>query len=519
MGRSLSETAAGAVPANIVTMKTMDDLAIGDIVASGASGKVGFVSSTNNVPNRTVDDVVSSTVVTPLGTTGYMHPEYNRYLSNHILFADGNEFLAYTGNGTTTTTNAGFYSFGTDTKTNVTTGTGLTLSGLEKLNESSFIHLSTTTNNAALQFTIRGKDGTVIKALTSLGTFVIGEGGVSVSSNGVDRIAISYDTASGNYLTILDYSGNVIGTAIQLSTSSGGNYSRVKFLANGNILALYAKAGLTTFTKQFTKEGVAIGAELQISTANSWLLLKASTIRNIQSVGANIYVVANNASTVKIYKISPTNTLISSKVVYTYFALVADILLTAEGNLLVSCVYGSIVYFGLFTQDLALIKSGNFDITISASTGYISSNLFISEVPNGYVVFCQLYDSSFNLRVYFITPTFVSAGVALTIVSSNGSPIASSVIRHKGELYLSGAYSANSYNLCRRVINAGKQSVIGVATSTAAAGGDVGVLVEGEATLNSNYSLIGAFDLRAAVPYGNRGVVVGNKATMFGIKV
>lgn len=527
MGRTLSESAAavGTVPANIVTIKTINDLAIGDVVATGTSGKVVYVAPTNTNPNRILNDTIIDKVSTPLGATGYSHPPQG-VLKNHIIFDSGEEFLAYTGNGSSDSTNAGYYNFGTGIKTDIVTTTGLYTSALEKLDESSFLYLSTTINYGSLQFTIRQKNGTtIIKALTVLAAINTFET-IDMSSNGIDRIAIVYQTNSGSYLSLLDYSGNIVGSAIQLTTNGSGCYTKVKFLANGNILVLYSKGNSGTYTKQFTKAGVIIGTELQLSTyVSAHFLLGSSCTRLIQSVENDIYVLSPDDGNgyLKIHKISATNTLITS--IYPFLnntpSYTGDILITADRNILVARQYAGSLRLSLFTKELVIIKQ-SIDIPVSAaSTSSLSStnNLYVSEVANGYCVFNAGCGSTHGASLMFVTTNFLQNGTDINLVINSGATINASVYRNKKGIWLTGAYAVNENRMAVRLIQAGKQSILGIATSVATAGGDASVLVEGEATLSGDYSLVGVFDLRTSVPYGNRGIVVGNKGVMFGLKV
>jgi len=520
MGRYISTT--GGPTSTIASMKALDNLAIGDVVASGVSGKVGYVSTNNATPNRTSDDPVSTTPFLPLGSVGYETPRFNRSILSNIIFKTGEEFMAYTGNGISINSNAGYYNFSTGIKTDMYVGGGMYVAGFEKLNETSFLFLTTTLNYGAIQFSIMNKDGvTAVKALTVLAT-INSYDGIDISSNGVDRIFIVYSTVAGNYLSILDYSGTVVGTPIQLSTV-GSNFTKVKSLANGNVLTLYSKLNIGFFTKQFTAQGVAIGVELQLSTSVASRLLNTSSKRLINSVGANIYVLAfGSTGSTDIHKISETNTLISAiQQPYISTAFSGDILVTASGNILVTHLYSSNIGYGLYSPDLGLILGGTYNGNNTSVAGEnINNNLFVTEVPNGYALFISGFSgTNYGATVCFVTPTFAITGVALVLVLTSGTFIPNSIFKHEGEIHLSGAYSVNTNYPCKRIINAGKQSIIGVSTSTALAGGDVNIMIEGEATLSKNYSLIGAFDLRASVPYGNRGIIVGNKAAMFGIKV
>ncbi len=523
MGRTISSSTTSAASAAVTaTVKTIDKVKIGDLVAMGVTGTVSKVSPKSIYPQPSTDVVVQEGVEKPSSfTTGVALGQYNRRNLSYIEFDTGERFIAYAGNGSVFNTDAFYKNLTNGNEVKAYSGTSVYTCSLVKLDETKFL-FSYGYSNTNLVYRIVHKDGTILVADTTISVSSNDE--YFITCNGVDRIVLHYFSVGNYYFKIIDYLGTEVLGATVLTAGNGASYTEFKFLTNGNIFAYYSKSGTGFFSKQFTKDGVAVGTELSISTSGfAATLLNGCSRENILPISDGVLVMGADSTTSygTLYKIAFDNTKKSSILIASVTPFAASIIKLANGNILASFANSTSLYARYVNDSLVpitdLITINTFQNSVSFTSQNVSNCLFIAEAPCGFMIATTAMSSTlYSVAALYDKTLTYKTGSFLALNQS--SSIRNQFFKRNGFIYNVFSSDSPQYPSIQK-LSGGARSVIGAVQTAGDVGDAIDIVIEGDTDLNDDFSFIGSFDKRASTPYGNRGVIVGNKASFFGMKV
>jgi hypothetical protein len=465
-----------------------------------------------------------------------------------VQLSTGNIVVAYTGNGTTNTTNLNivFRNLqGVATISPITiVDTNISGVRVRKIGTTGFV--VSWGASAVLKFAIYNNDGSVVLSTTTVATAsaTITSNTYNVDVTASGDIVFAYNKVTSGDLVFTRYnsSGTIQGSETVVATAPSALSIKVLVNAAGGFWIYYYRGAATTgwYFARYNSTGTLQGTVTTVLAAsgNSWTKGGNIDYSATELTGGNVVFFCTQASGFISYAVfSSTGTSVKAATIldatastYALLNTCPSICLNGTGFVVASHGTNSAVYF--YTFDSTGIKL--IDRTATAYTSFGVEDLSVNISTKRAVYLYNLGSSGFAILIYVGTQSvcvpqytvslfaFRSTGVTVGTpidVYATGNTVALGttygILTSDGSIAFTTA--TNTAAVGFGVYAVQKKSVIGVAQEAIAVNSTGRIATYGTYTVNQSFSAGGNFDNRTVTPPGVKGTAVGTSAVLFGM--
>ena len=536
-----------------LTTGSTNTIASGDLVVNTGSGNA-FTASTALTIAQNNNTTAGTSAILPYALTnvqasGYGDNTTGQPGSNMVQLSTGNIVFAYSGNGTTATTNVNI-SFrnllgGVPIAPISISDTSVVGIKIRKIGTTGFV-VSWGGASNTLKFAIYNNDGTVVLSATTVASCgaanYAGNYGVEVTAS--NDIVFAYRKVTSNDLAFTRYnsSGTIQGTETVVSAASSATFIKILANAAGGFWVYWYRSVATIgwYFARYNSTGTLQGSVTTVNASTSGVWTYGGNPDNAitELSGGNVVVFYLDVSSYVNYAVYSSAGVVvkagaqlpgASATLYALQSLVPAICLNGTGFAIFSKGTDSAGQFYAFdSAGVNLLPRTATAYTTwggdSTSNGTQKRQIqlfnlggagFVVFLANGIYTSC-VAQSPVTLLAFSATGATIGTPVALYAASSTSTlGTAYGVLTSDGSFAPTIQDQATQMGYGTYAIQ--RKSVIGVAQEAIAVNSTGRIATIGTFTTNGNYSTGGNFDNRTATVPGTRGTAAGTSAVLFGM--
>ncbi|MGQ0528735.1 MAG: hypothetical protein ACT4PG_02770 [Panacagrimonas sp.] len=526
-------TARNSARRKTLIATALDTIAQRDLLVASEAG--GGVRKLNPELLGVVDNAVTTGTKTLLGKTSLTaSANYQIFFDQRcaVRLSNGHIAVAYTGDGTTKTTNVNFCIvnlFGAVMVPQTVVQSGASRSQVQMVATSTgFVLLWSPGNTAHLAMAVYNNDGSVVTAATTIITdhqasATLLHTAACLMANG--DLAVAYDQTSTRHavLKFFNTAGAQQGSTITLGNADQPKFGNLFCDSNGDAVAVWYRSAATAAVKvaRYTTAGAQVGSAVSITTNTAAPFDSVAAKYNSVLASDNSVFLIYAASTHNLVRINPGNTAattlyLSGQSALYQSALAASnervyVYLASASNSTINSIIGVYAVSGLPMRPPGVVTHASLINANFRNTGGLAYLMPCNQY--GLAVLLGYDDGSGTntQHTLWLSADFSTTSVSAVVTDTRMGTVVQTP--EFGAVLVSS--TAAAANVFMQSLIFDRASILGVADVGAATGDAVRVNIQGDFDTTESLPPL-YFDRRTATPTGNKGLVSGSRVTLYG---